>query len=606
MSYRKPLIFLLFLSILFSPVILLGQVEESEEIKLKPTIVPHSLESADIFDQLISLDLRDMDIIDALKYLAAKINLNIVTTKAVTGRISLSVEDARIKDIFDIMLRSNSLAYVKQGDIYTIMTEEEYTKLYGENFSDTREVKVFRLKYAIPEQAFSLLDLMKSEIGRVMVDAESGNVLIMDTSDKIKQMQDALAEFEKENLVKVFSLKYADAKTIEDILRSQLDAKNVGSIKADERNNQVIVQTLPSRMEEIAKLIKLLDRQTKEVLIDAKIVKVKLSDRLDSGIEWEGIFSLAKNKGLTYLGSYPFSAVQSATDDWRSREQVLADMADSVGSIPFSNFTTSYSGGSKTTLGENMHVGMISSKVDFDIIMDLLQTIGDTRILSNPKLVVVNNQEAKLLVGERQAYVTTTTTTGQATSTLAEEVQFVDVGIQLSVTPSINDEGFITMKVKPEVSSVSSYLTTPTDNTIPIVDTSTTETTVMVQDGVTVIIGGLRKEETTVQDEQFPWLGQIPLLRFLFKSGYSKVERTELLVLLTPHIISGDRLIASEEEKIIPHISGKDYRDYQDITPVRELVSLENQVDVGYKTYREIDDQDSELQGIKGERYEPQ
>ena len=606
MIYRKSLTFLLCLPFIFISAISLGQAEDPQEIELKPTRVPHSLESADIFDQLISLDLRDMDIVEALKYLAAKIDLNIVTTKAVTGRISLAVEDARIKDIFDIMLRSNSLAYVKQGDIYTIMTEEEYSKLYGEIFSDTRQVKVFRLKYAIPEQAFSLLDLMKSEIGRVMVDAESGNVLIMDTPEKIRQMQDALAEFEKKDLIKVFSLKYADAKTVEDILKSQLNAKNVGSIKADERNNQVIVQTLPTRMNEIARLIKSLDRQTKEVLIDAKIVKVKLSDKLDSGVEWEGIFALAKDQGLTYLGAYPFSAVQSATDAWRSREQVLAAMGDSVGSIPFSGFTTDYSAGTKTTLGENLHIGKLNSKQDFDIIMDLLQTIGDTRILSNPKLVVVNNQEAKLLVGERQAYVTTTTTTGQATSTLAEEVQFVDVGIQLSVTPSINDEGFITMKVKPEVSSVSSYLTTPTDNTIPIVDTSTTETTVMVQDGVTVIIGGLRKEETTVQDEQVPWLGKIPVLRFLFKSGYSKVERTELLVLLTPHIISGDRLITAEEEEIIPHLTGKDYRDYQDITPVRELVSLENQATIEYKTYREIDDPDAELLGIKGEKYEPQ
>ncbi|MEI6631783.1 MAG: secretin and TonB N-terminal domain-containing protein, partial [bacterium] len=116
----------------------------------------------------ISLNLRNIDINEALKFFSMKTGLNIIPTQQVSGRVTLSVENVPAKDVFDIMLRSNSLAYEKRGDIYNVMTEGQYRALYGKNFSDARQVKVFRLKYAIPEQAFSILDATKSEIGRLL------------------------------------------------------------------------------------------------------------------------------------------------------------------------------------------------------------------------------------------------------------------------------------------------------------------------------------------------------------------------------------------------------------------------------------------------------
>ena len=140
------------------------------------------------------------------------------------------------------------------GGYYNIMTELEYKAFYGENFLDMRVVRVFRLKYSIPEQAFNLLDAVKSSIGRVVVDPENGNVLVMDTPDRLKQMESALEEFERKNSVVVFNLKYAKAKEVEEVLKTQLDSKKAGYIKADERNNQIVVQTLPERMAQISEL----------------------------------------------------------------------------------------------------------------------------------------------------------------------------------------------------------------------------------------------------------------------------------------------------------------------------------------------------------------
>jgi len=511
----------------------------------------------------ISLDLRNIEVVEALKFLSMKAALNIIATKNVAGRITLMVQDVAVKDIFDVMLRSNSLAYLKENEIYNIMTEDEYKALFGKKFFDIRQVKVFKLKYAIPEQAFSLLDALKSEIGRVLVDPESGTALLMDTPERIGEIEKALSTLEEKNFVRVFQLKYAKAKDVEEQLKMQLDAKKVGSIKADERSNQVIIQTLPERMEGIETLITALDKKTKQVLIDTKIVKVKLSDELTSGIEWEGLFNVGRQFGMMYMGSFPFSVLQSATSAWKSREQFSSEQAATtgVGAFPFSGNTASVASSAKVVTGEKFHVGIVDKKRDFDTVIKYLQTLGKTQILSNPKLTALNNQEAKIHVGERQAYVTTTTTTGQTTSTVSEEVTFIDVGIQLSVTPTINDDGYVTMKIKPEVSSVVSTLTTPSGNKIPIIDTSLAETTVMVKDGSTIIIGGLRKEEKTANSEQFPVLGKIPFLSFFFRSSSNKTERTELLVMLTPHIISGDTLTTGDERTFGTKL-GKEYKEY--------------------------------------------
>jgi type IV pilus assembly protein PilQ len=606
---RKPLLFLVCLSLVLmnTPIVSMAQelataeknqaeVIEQEEVPNLTEEERQEKEMAEKFKNMsleerfklaVSLDLRNIDVMDALKFLATKGNLNIVATKNVSGRVTLNLKKVPIKDIFDFVLRSNALAYVKQGEVFNVMTDAEYRASYGRNFSDLREVKVFRLKYSIPEQAFNLLDALKSEVGRVLVDQEAGNVMLMDTPERMAMMQKALEEFERENIVEVFTLKYARAKEAEEILKTRLDAKNVGSVKADERNNQIIVQALGNRMDEVRILIASLDKPTKEVLIETRILRVKLTDQEDRGIQWEGIFHVGNKFGTTYFGSYPFSYMTAGTTTptFKTRTDYYNSLGQNIAAYPFSGTTSSLSSSTKTTLGEQMHIGLMTHERDYDLLVNYLSTLGRTRLLANPKIAVVNNQEAKIHIGERQAYVTTTTSTGTATSTVSEEVQFVDVGIQLSVTPNINDEGYITMKIKPEVSSVASLLVTPTGNKIPIIDTASTETTVMMKDRTTLLIGGLRREEKIGSSEQFPFLGNIPFLGFLFKNSTDKTERIELLVMITPCIIRGDEFVTADGRDFGTR-SGKEYEDYQAFVPDKTMVSL-GESKIQLKPYRE-------------------
>ncbi|MFH1189761.1 MAG: secretin N-terminal domain-containing protein [Candidatus Omnitrophota bacterium] len=567
------------------------------------TAVPEGMEGT------ISLDLRNIDVVDALKFLSMKASLNVISTKDVTGRITLMVENVRIKDVFDIMLRSNGLAYAKEGGIYNIMTETEYKALYGKKFSDIRQVKTFKLQYAIPEQAFSMLDALKSEIGRVLVEPDSGTAMIMDTPEKIKELERAISTLEEKNLIEPITLKYAKAKDVEEQLKLQLDAKKVGTIKADERSNQVIIQALPGRMPDIERLVRALDQKTKEVLIETKIIKIRLGDTLDAGMKWEGLLQMAKEYGISYIGSVPFAPItQLGTSTiFKNRTTAYNDALGNIGNYNSSGLATPSTAGSQILPG-TLHVGIINNRRDLDATLTFLNTLDNSQIIANPKIAVINNQEARVHIGEKQAYVTTTTTTGQSTSTVSEEVTFVDVGIQLSVTPMINEDGYVTMKIKPEISSVTSTLITPSNNEIPIIDTSVTETTVMVKDGSTIIIGGLRRDEKTKKSDGVPYLSKIPILGFFFKKSSDEVQRTELLIMITPTIIEGDTLTTGDERDF-KYLPGKGYKKYGKFTDEPDVAPPSRPPEDRIKPYKEYSEHKQETnteyapEGIKNEQY---
>ncbi len=521
----------------------------------------------------VTVDLRNMDIIDALAYLGLRSGLNIVTSKNVTGRVTFQLKDVPLQDIFDVTLLSNNLAYEKRGEIVYVMTDKEYEARYGRVFSDVRKVKVFHLNYAIPDKAFDLLDTMKSTLGRILVDQETGTVLIMDTPEKIEQMTKALGTLEERGLTKVFDLKYAVASEVEEKLRNQIDNKNLGNVWSDERSNQVIVHTLPDRMEAVEKIIAALDQKTKEVLIDVKIIKIKLNDDLSVGFQWEGFFTELATNG--FLGSHPLDPVerlnQTFIDDYTTIQPT----------------DTNPSAGKKGTFAEQLYFGKVDRNHSFEGVFKFLKTLGESRLISNPKIAVINNQEARIHIGRKEAYVTTTTTTGQTTTTTAEEVTYVDVGIQLSVTPTINSDGYISMQIKPEISSVVDILTTPSGNEIPIIDTSLAETTVFVKDASTIMIGGLRREEESEQSERFPFLGDIPIIGNIFSSKTKGKERSELLVMITPHIVSGDILTTGGEVEF-KEAETKDYKSYGQFDP-----GIEEFQELKLKLYREKNQDDT-------------
>ena len=448
----------------------------------------------------VSLDLRGVNVVEAIKYLAGKGNLNIVITGKVKGRVTLFLKDVSIDDALSVVLLTNNLACEKKDNIITIMANSEYKAIYGTPYSDERESKTIIIKYADVEKTAAALSNIKSDIGKIISDAASGTILLIDIPKKTEEMRSLAASLDLPTVNRVFpviteefELSYANSEELEPKLSSFL-TEGVGSIEIDERTNKLIVTALPHSMEKIRKIVKAFDAKTRQVLIKAKIVEVTLSDDFYMGVDWSKMLSRSPNLFLN------------------------------------STFPSSSTGASSLilTVGESGDA------------LALIKSVGDAKIVATPHITVCSGEEAAFMVGTRQAYVTSTTTLGEVTSTTAENVEFIDIGTTLFVTPVINKEGFIKMHIKPEVSSVKEWLETAEGGKIPIVSTSNVETEVLVKDGKTIIVAGMIRETNSTAGSRMPGLGDLPVLGNAFKKNSQKWGRSEVVIFLTPQIISGE------------------------------------------------------------------
>ena len=459
----------------------------------------------------ISLDIKGMDILDVFKILSMRSDLNIVSGRNVRGNVTMFLKDVDIWDAFEIILAANDLAYEKHGNIINVMTQRDYELLYGEKYRDRRIVKTIKLKYARVEDVSAILSQIKTNIGKVVADEPSKSIVLVDVPDKIKEMEEIMQGLDVPVVTKVYELQYATAADVKDKITEML-TKNIGSMQIDERTNKIAITDTERRIAEFDEVIAAFDEKHKVVEIEAAILELALNDQYQMGVDW----------GMAF----------QKLSDFLSRK-----VGDHAFSFDFSK---------PLTTGMTYQIGSLGAE-GFQAVVQFLQEYGETKILSNPRITVLNNEEAKILVGTNQPYVTTTVSQGDTTSQTAASVTYLDLGVKLTVTPTINKDGFVTMKVKPEVSSQAetplTYTVGGDTNTIPIVTTSATETTVMIKDNHTIMLSGLIQKREEIDIDKVPLLGDIPILGNLFKStkrgSTSEPERKEIIIFLTPHIIYG-------------------------------------------------------------------
>ncbi|MBL7156744.1 MAG: TonB C-terminal domain-containing protein [Candidatus Omnitrophica bacterium] len=457
-------------------------------------------------EDTISLDLKGMDIVEVLKTLASKGKMNLVVGSNVRGRVTMFLKDVDVKEAFEIILLANNLASDKKGDIVYVMTERDYEALYGRKYADKKEAKIIQLKYAKPAEVNKALNQIKTKIGKVIVDEASNTIVIIDAPQAVLQAVELVKRIDKPTTTKIFELNYANTADIKDKIGENL-TKGVGMVQIDERTNKIIITDLEERMDEIEEIISALDDKVQQVLIEAKILEINLSDEYKLGIDWEVV-------------SNEFQKVLSKDIGIKSQFK----LASAGGLVP----------------GGEIMIGAFGEG-DYAAMVQALKKVGDANILSSPRITVLNNEEAKILVGSSEPYATNTVTQGTSTTTVATELNFLDIGVKLYVTPTINRDGFVSMKIRPEVSSsTSSYTYGDPSTTVPIVDTTHAETSVMVKDGITIIIAGLIKDERKSTTNKVPFLGDIPLVGQIFSKTEDSVTKKELVIFLTPHIISGE------------------------------------------------------------------
>jgi len=276
-------------------------------------------------------------------------------------------------------------------------------------------------------------------------------------------------------------------------------------ITAQKASNQLLVRTRPAQWKEIESAIKRLDNPPMQVQIETRILEVKLSGELDLGVQW-------------YLGKLAGN----------SSSTTVANTSGSQGAL----------GGGGAGLGstDSLFYSFVSSNLQ--VALHALETTGRTQVLSAPSLVVMNNQQAQIQVGDNIPISQTTVNTSTSDTTLSS-VEYVQTGVILDVTPRINPGGLVYLDVQQQVSDADTSSETTTQ-TNPNISTRSVSTQVAVQSGQTVLLGGLIKQDNSETASSVPYLGRIPGLRWLFGSTTKSKDRTELLVLITPRVVTSN------------------------------------------------------------------
>ena len=275
-----------------------------------------------------------------------------------------------------------------------------------------------------------------------------------------------------------------------------------GRFVVNRLSGTIQVTDLHRRVEEVAAfLVNVRNSLYRQVEIQARIYEIALRDSYSLGVDWSRI-----------------------------------DLSTPKGSFKLSNIITSPAGG---FLAQAATAAFSFNDGDFEGVIEALQEQGDVRVLSQPRILTLNNQPALIKVGTDQSFFTSTTTQGTAGTgnIITEQVRTVTSGLVLSVTPQISQDGWIMMDVSPIITRLTDTVESQNGSTAPVLEVKQSGGLVRVRDGQLVIIGGLIQEQFTTTERKVPLLGDLPVLGSFFSGTYQAERNTELVIFLMPRIL---------------------------------------------------------------------
>jgi len=379
-----------------------------------------------------------------------------VFAQQVEQRISMTMKDADLADVMDMISRE------QRANIFVS--------------SDSNE-----------QVSFSLYDMKLPDAIRAIANAAGlavehyeGNYFIVDRDEAGKYAPDSLTQ------VRAFELQYVIVDEMQTLLEPYLS--EYGEITLFTEKNIFLVEDTPEFLRRTAALVDEIDKQPTQILIEAKILEVTLTDEDSYGLDWSKFFSSDGGDGS--FGTRGLGNEGSA------------------------GFFTEF-------VNDNLSVAL-----------DALTSQGRVRTLSSPKLLSVENQESSVIVGDRRGY-SVTTTINQVTT---ESIEFLESGVILRVTPAVDEMGQVMMDIHPEVST---GIINPLTG-IPSQTTTEVTTRMIVPDGQTIFVGGLIKHSVEESKSGVPVLGRIPGVGRLFSNRENTTTNTETVVLITPTVLKAD------------------------------------------------------------------
>ncbi len=430
----------------------------------------------------VDIFVQDEQLSNVLQMLSLQSQRNIVASQDVSASVTANLYNVTFYDALDAILHVNGYGYIERGNFIYVYTLEEINTILAEDRNLVS--RVIQLNYLNANDAAEFVTPLLSEKGVIKTNGDAGE----------------------------FSLPADDPAGADEFALAAT----------------LVLFDYPEHVDEIVALLDQLDTRPAQVLVEATILQTQLTESNAFGVDFSFLDGAAFGDFFGLGG--PLDVAQNLI----------------TGDFPATDDRT-IGGGS--TAGDTAGPGTLKLAViddDFAVFLKALDEVTDTQILSNPKILALNRQPARVLVGRKIGYLSTTSTETSTTQT----VEFLDTGTQLSFRPFISKDNMVRLELKPRVSE--GVVRTATDATgaaVTIPDEITQEitTNVIIPDGSTVVLGGLFRESTTLGRKQVPILGDIPLLGTAFRGHDDSTDRVEIIFMVKPTIMNDQTMLAQGE-----------------------------------------------------------
>jgi type IV pilus assembly protein PilQ len=417
----------------------------------------------------INLSIKDADIQHVLAFLSRVGGVNIVTSDGVRGNVSFYLEDVPWDLALDMILKSSGMDYVTEDGIYRVAPQSEIQKEY--------EVALDKQKKIV----------------------------------ELKQLQ-----------VKLIPVNYANADALSQQIKSVLSEK--GQISVDKRTNTIIVKDIEEHVQALDDLVRRLDAQTPQVLIEARIVEASNDFTREVGVQWGGSLQAspeyANQTGLIFPSSV---GLAGGSSDQSSTTNGLFNSGNPNYAV---NLPAAAGQGSGGSIG--LSLGSVGGAANLYLRLSAAESEGIVKIISAPRISTVDNSAATIQQG---VSFPVSVVSAQGVNT-----QFFDANLKLDVVPHVTQDGNIQLKIditknEPDFSQVGA-------NGTPTIRKKEAHTELLLKDGDTTVIGGIFTRSTSKNYKKVPFFADIPLLGWFFRSNKEADQRSEMLIFITPRIVN--------------------------------------------------------------------
>ncbi|MBU4602860.1 secretin and TonB N-terminal domain-containing protein, partial [bacterium] len=429
----------------------------------------------DIYTDPINLNIFEEDVVNVIRGLSELTGIDVIFDDSVTGKLTLNLKNKTFREAIELILMNKGLSYTERSNTLIIAAKDV---IEGYKKPITR---IYELKNASAEAAKIILDGYKPEGSKVNIvaDARMNTLIVTGTNEEIEKVEGIIGTIDEKLLTKTFKIDNAIYKEEIEGIKSMLSiiVPEEGRINIDSRQSEIIVKGTEEQLDNVETMITGLDKRAPQIMIEAKIIEITLDGEKDLGVKWF-----------------------SGSGDGKIEGQL--------------------------TIGEITLGGSLERSGLIEATLKALQTEGKTNILSNPKVLTLDGKEAKILSGSKIP-IRIITPEG------LETVEYRDVGLSMTITPRLSSDGMITMDVNPKIESLGEELI----QGYPVINSREEKVTIRAYLDETVVIGGLITSEDIENIRKIPFLSNIPIFGELFKFTHTKSKTTELIILITTHLL---------------------------------------------------------------------